>query len=135
LVLGDFELEEAIVKKYIVRVRTPLSKHFFSNSFNFFLKFLSADKIIFHGLPLILYAILFPFTLKKTAWIIYGGVDLYFHPEGKSQLKKKLEITLPVVIKMAPRKPKNRPNIPEKKLPKRGKRIRSKYIIKSFFYG
>jgi hypothetical protein len=35
---------------------------------------------------------------------------------------------------MAPRKPKNRPNIPEKKLPRRGKRIRSKYIIKSFFF-
>ena len=91
LVLGNFEIEEGINRQNLSIIQTPLTKHFVKNTWKLFSEFLKAEKLIFHGLPLIIYALFFPFALKKMVWIIYGGADLYLHPEGKSKFKLKFE--------------------------------------------
>jgi len=50
------------------------------------IQFTKADLILLHGLPVLYYFLLFPFALKKIAWIIYGGADLYLHKPFKASL-------------------------------------------------
>lgn len=52
----------------ILQNLTTVAKHFYK-----------AELILMHGLPVLHYFLLFPFALKKMAWIIYGGTDLYLY--------------------------------------------------------
>ncbi len=52
----------------ILQNLTTVAKHFYK-----------AELIVMHGIPALHYFLLFPFALKKIAWIIYGGTDLYLY--------------------------------------------------------
>lgn len=63
------------------------SWQFLKNFWHVGLQFRKADLIIMHGLPVLYYFLFFPCALKKVAWVIYGGADLYIHHLHPSTFK------------------------------------------------
>ncbi len=55
---------------------SPHSKYFFQNLRQLYIHFRQATKIIIHGNPVLYFFFLLRFALKKTYWVIYGGMDL-----------------------------------------------------------
>lgn len=75
LYISDTETVVALPEK-VYRLKQPLSRHLFYNLKLFLRLSTKADRIIMHGDTLLYFFALFPFCLKKTAWIIYGQ-ELY----------------------------------------------------------
>ncbi len=57
-------------------LKTPIRYNFFHNYFILAKLIYNSDKIILHGIQILLLLFLFPFSMKKVHWIIYGGSDL-----------------------------------------------------------
>ncbi len=57
-------------------IQTPIKSRLIQNLYRFFSLTRKADRIVLHGDALIVFFALFPWILKKTAWVIYGQ-ELY----------------------------------------------------------
>lgn len=79
---GSIDIVDSKHKHQITYIDAPLKQNFLRKSFIIFKRLRSSSKIIYHGLPLYFYAIIFPSVIKKVAWVIYGGTDLYYQKTG-----------------------------------------------------
>lgn len=75
LFLGNPNQEE-LMHGEVSWIQTPIRNHLIQNVYRFYKLSRKADRIILHGDALIVFFALFPFVLKKTAWVIYGQ-ELY----------------------------------------------------------
>ncbi len=78
LVLGQANNSKA-QNENVSFLKSPFRSNVFQNLTTVAKQFYKAELIVMHGLPVLHYFILFPFALKKMAWIIYGGTDLYLY--------------------------------------------------------
>jgi hypothetical protein len=60
-----------------INLNLPLKRSLIQSIITVFKEAYKADKIVVHGNPLLFFWALFPFFLRKTAWVIYGGADMY----------------------------------------------------------
>jgi dTDP-N-acetylfucosamine:lipid II N-acetylfucosaminyltransferase len=74
-----------------VFLNLPIKNRPFSNLFKIVYYTHISSKIIIHGNPLLEYFGLFSYLLKKTFWVIYGGIDMYLDPINLNSNKNKLK--------------------------------------------
>jgi dTDP-N-acetylfucosamine:lipid II N-acetylfucosaminyltransferase len=82
----------------IIELKSPLSKHIFSNLYKVIKEIFFADKIISHGAQFPFFYFLVPHKIKRVLWVIYGGYDIPVFPRDK-KLSKLLDIFFKKLIK------------------------------------
>ncbi len=78
LVLGQAHISNAQYEN-VSYLKSPFRRNLLQNLKIISKNFYRAELIVMHGLPVLHCFLLFPFALKKLAWIIYGGTDLYLY--------------------------------------------------------